>query len=178
MDDASSGHHHNGSSRSNSTSRDHPNYVKRLTPVFTCVINMVLFYTNHLGFPMPYKRTCNNNNSSTAAKQNKHTGQNDYRDAATGSAVLPRSVEGVRPSTVPTSRRSEQFMCYWVSRHGRQEIPVLLANPKTQGLPSLQRLCRQSLSRSQKLWLDDSKIDQFPLPNSLKKYIRKYPYPL
>lgn len=79
-------------------------------------------------------------------------------------------------------RPGELFMCYWVTRSGRKEIPVLLSTPlpKKQFFPSLQSLCRNALSKEHKLWEPANQhfVERKELPTSLRRFIKQYPYPI
>ncbi|XP_039256086.2 uncharacterized protein LOC120332833 [Styela clava] len=162
----------NRTDNSNSTrSGDHPPYVKKIAPVFTCVVGMVLFYAKRLEIERRSTRKFMKRNSQcercAALKKSNNSNPSPQDDAVS--------------TLCSEHRRQEQFICYWESRNGlRHEIPVLLSKAvsKPHTFPSLQRLCRQTLNTSQKLWVNDHIVDELPLPNPLKKYLKKYPYPI
>lgn len=138
---------------------DHPNYVaKRRTPVFDCVIGMVLSYTRQIN-----KRT----RPSMSRKPQSDT---------------IKSIESTSESTLPNNNNKnstapEQFICYWVNRSGRQEIPVVIAKPKRKRFLTLQDRCRIILSKQMSLWQNNHLIEDLPLPGPIQKYIKMYPYP-
>lgn len=144
------------SSGDSSTNRKgHPNYVHRITKKFTCVIHLVLYYTKHL------LQNCPEENNDA----NEMTVPND-------------EAIGLNREDKP----GELFMCYWVTRNGRKEIPVLLSTPlpRKQFFPSLQSLCRNALSKEYELWdpANQDFVDRKELPTSLRRFIKQYPYPI
>lgn len=144
------------SSGDSSTNRKgHPNYVHRITKKFTCVIHLVLYYTKHL-------------------LQNSHEMNNNANElTATNGDVVGLNRE---------DKPGELFMCYWVTRSGRKEIPVLLSTPlpRKTFFPSLQSLCRNALSEKYELWDPDNQdfIERKELPTPLRRFIQQYPYPI
>lgn len=120
-----------------------------------CAVRMILHYTS-----------CISRSIAAPASVPTHSNSNP-----TESSPTTRTEDG-------TASESGRFMCYWMGREGRREIPVELTRPIDSGIASLQHLTRTSLNRHCRLWENPFTIANLPLPYVLRNYISKYPYPV
>nr|CAB3231341.1 SOCS1/2/3/CIS suppressor of cytokine signaling [Phallusia mammillata] len=123
-----------------------------------CVIRMILHYTNAL-----------------ATKKQRHSIEDHHDSVANPSGGNMHSNGATRGGSASEKR---QFLCYSIDRGTRKEIPIQLVRPVGGGVRSLQQISRACINKQCRLWENPSVIEDLPLPAVLKKYVRKYPYPI
>lgn len=74
----------------------------------------------------------------------------------------------------------KSYVCRWLERSGRKDLPIVLQKPKRNCVVDLKHLCRLSINRNLPKTLSRTKVlsnmDKLPLPTSMKGYLKEYPY--
>ena len=139
--------------------------------VDSCVLGMILKYTGCL------QRTNNYNNNNTTMNGHHYINQVQHKN----------STLSLSDSTKSTTQKG--FSCYWFDKGQRQEITVHLISPLNQSKQKqgsiqqppdpLKSLCRSKINASARTWeLSDEQIEQLPVKENIRKFIKSYPYPL
>lgn len=75
---------------------------------------------------------------------------------------------------------NEHNKCRWLESSGRKDLPIVLKNPKVNGVTDLKHMCRLTINRtlpvSQKKEDIAANIDKINLPRPLSEYLKYYPH--
>ncbi|CAK8695562.1 unnamed protein product [Clavelina lepadiformis] len=139
-----------------------------------CVIHMILHYTKYL----MRKSKCKQEEDVSSDVNCPHTDTSSRTNSYESRSESDRSQPNGGQSKRNGAKDDGLFMCYWMERGGRKEIPVLLTHPQPKKVHNLQHLSRLAISKHLRLWSNHELVQDLPLPELLQNYVRKYPYPI
>ena len=129
----------------------------------TCVIYMILRHTEYL----------NDNDKENLLSNQKES---------IFSSILPPG--GCEIDKITNSKNECKvappgvFLCSWMGPNGVEKFPLVLVNPHSKGVPTLNEKTRLSINKELALWKNPKKAENLPLSSDFRKYLKLYPYPI